>query len=70
MTLSQAETKSIAGCPIKRAEIGKRLSSFSWWMRLLCQRVANCEDEQAGRFFQDHFHATRLADESSLLALI
>lgn len=71
MIPSEAEIKSIAGCPIKRAEIRERLSSFSWWMRLLCQRVAvraNREDEQVGRFFQDRYHATRLADESSLLA--
>lgn len=71
MTPTDPEIKSIAGCPIKRAEIRKRLSSFSWWMRLLCQRVAtraNREDDQTGRFFQDRYHATRLADEPSLLA--
>lgn len=71
MTPTQPEINSIAGCPIKRAEIRKRLSSISWWMRLLCQRVAqraNHEDEETGRFFQDRFKATRLTDEASLLA--
>jgi len=70
MTPTQPEINSIAGCPIRRAEIRKRLSSFSWWMRLLCQRVAmraNREEEN-GRFFQDRYKATRLADEASLLA--
>ena len=68
---SEPEIKSIAGCPIKCQEIRERLSSFSWWMRLLCQRVAmraNHEEQESGRFFQDRFRATRLVDEASLLA--
>ena len=65
------QIRAIAGCPIRLAEIRKRLSSVSWWMRLLCQRVAtrsNAEDQQTGRFFQDRYKATRLLDEASLLA--
>jgi REP element-mobilizing transposase RayT len=57
--------------PIKRAEIRKRLSDISWWMRLLCQQVAtrsNQDDEETGRFFQDRFKAVKLVDEASLLA--
>ncbi|WP_231612689.1 transposase, partial [Novipirellula galeiformis] len=68
---TEAEIRSIAGCPVKCDEIRKRLSSISWWMRLLCQRVAmraNHEDEESGHFFQDRFHATRIVDEASLLA--
>ncbi|TWU41614.1 hypothetical protein Q31b_30650 [Novipirellula aureliae] len=68
---SEPELKSIAGCPIKCQEIRERLSSFSWWMRLLCQRVAmraNREEQESGRFFQDRYRATRLTDEASLLA--
>ena len=68
---TEAEIRSIAGCPVKCGEIRKRLSSISWWMRLLCQRVAmraNQEDEESGHFFQDRFHATRIVDEASLLA--
>ncbi|GAA5505647.1 hypothetical protein [Novipirellula caenicola] len=71
MPPTDSEIHSIAGCPIKCAEIRKRLSSISWWMRLLCQRIAmraNQEDEETGHFFQDRFHATRIADEASLLA--
>ena len=71
MPPTEAEIRSIASCPIKRAEIRKRLSDFSWWMRLLCQRVAqraNREEDETGRFFQDRYRATRLVDEASLLA--
>ncbi len=70
MQPTQPENNSIAGCPIKRTEIRQRLSSISWWMRLLCQRVAqraNHEENEVGRFFQDRYRATRLADEASLL---
>ncbi|MFG0262973.1 MAG: transposase [Novipirellula sp. JB048] len=68
---TEPEIESIAGCHDKCAEIRKRLSSISWWMRLLCQRVAmraNREDQESGHFFQARFHATRIADEASLLA--
>ena len=68
---SEPELKSISGCPIKRAEIRKRLSDISWWMRLLCQRVAtraNQDDGETGRFFQDRYKAVKLVDEASLLA--
>ncbi|MFG0262144.1 MAG: transposase, partial [Novipirellula sp. JB048] len=68
---TEAEIQSIAGCGDKCGEIRKRLSSISWWMRLLCQRVAmraNHEDEESGHFFQNRFHATRIVDEASLLA--
>ncbi|TWT52153.1 hypothetical protein [Allorhodopirellula solitaria] len=38
MAPTQPEIQSIAGCPIKWKENRKRLSSFGWWMWLLCQR--------------------------------
>ncbi|WDQ17188.1 hypothetical protein [Rhodopirellula sp. P2] len=68
---TKPEIRAIAGCPVKLAEIRQRLSSLSWWMRLLCQRVsmrANAEEDESGRFFQDRYKATRLVDEASLLA--
>jgi hypothetical protein len=68
---TEPEIKSIAGCPVKTKEIRERLSSISWWMRLLCQRIAmraNREDGENGRFWQDRYRATVLADEASLLA--
>ena len=45
-------------------------NQISWWMRLLCQRVAqraNREVEENGRFFQDRYRETRLVDEAQLL---
>jgi hypothetical protein len=68
---TEAEINLIANCPVKCQEMRKRLSSISWWMRLLCQRVAqraNHEEKERGRFFQDRFGATLLTDEASLLA--
>jgi len=71
MPPTESEINSIANCFIKCDEIRKRLASISWWIRLLCQRVAqraNHEEEENGRFFQDRYRATRLVDEASLLA--
>lgn len=68
---SEPELNSIRNCPVKLAEIRKRLCDVSWWMRLLNQRVAqraNKEDEAAGCFWQDRFRAIRIDDEESLLA--
>lgn len=68
---SQQEILAIANCSLRREEIRRRLSNISWWMRLLCQRIAmraNREEGETGRFFQDRFRATRLVDEASLLA--
>ncbi|WP_052329548.1 transposase [Rhodopirellula sp. SWK7] len=68
---TEPEIKSIAGCPVKCQEIRERLSSISWWMRLLCQRIAmraNREENETGRFWQDRYRATVLTDEASLLA--
>ncbi len=52
-------------------EIRSRLSDISWWMRLLCQRIArrcNAEDEMTGKFWESRFRAVRLLDEESVLA--
>lgn len=68
---TETELNTIRRCPVRLAEIRSRLSNISWWMRLLCQRVAmraNREDEENGRFFQDRYKAVRLLDEASLLA--
>lgn len=68
---SESELNSIRKCPIKLAEIRSRLSSISWWMRLLNQRIAqraNKEDRESGRFWQDRYRAIRLIDEEALLA--
>ncbi len=68
---SESELNMIRKCPVKLAEIRKRLSDISWWMRLLNQRVAqraNREEEESGRFWQDRYKAIRIVDEESLLA--
>jgi len=53
-------------------KIREQLSSVSWWMRLLCQKVAqkaNFEDGLSlGPFFKGRFHSTLINDEAHLLA--
>ncbi len=68
---TEAEINSIANDPAKLKEIRSRLSDISWWMRLLCQRVAqqaNREDGASGRFWESRYRAVRLLDEAAILA--
>ncbi len=68
---NESELDSIRNDPDRVAEIRSRLSDISWWMRLLCQRIAmraNAEDGELGKFWQNRFRAVRLLDEPSLLA--
>ncbi len=54
-------------------EIRSRLSDISWWMRLMCQYVAqraNRETGEQGKFWQDRFRAVRLLDDSAMLAAV
>ena len=51
---NEAELNSIRKDPQRLAEIRLRLSDISWWMRLLCQRIAtraNAEDDEPGKFW-------------------
>jgi REP element-mobilizing transposase RayT len=53
------------------AEIRRRLSDISWWMRLLSQNIgqrANREDKEVGKFWQARYRAVRLLDETAILA--
>jgi REP element-mobilizing transposase RayT len=57
--------------PEKMTELRGRLSSISWFMRLLCQRIArmaNDEDGQRGKFWSERFKAQPLLDEQAVLA--
>ena len=53
-------------------KLRQQLSSISWWMRLLCQKVAqraNFEDGiSMGHFFKGRFHSVVINDEPHLLA--
>ncbi|MFN5623826.1 MAG: transposase [Planctomyces sp.] len=55
----------------KLAAVRSRLSDVSWWMRLLCQNIAqraNREDGEVGKFWQARYRAVRLLDEIAILS--
>ena len=66
-----AELNSIRKDKKQLREIRTRLSHISWWVRLFSQKIAqraNLEEKETGKFFQARFKATRLIDETSILA--
>jgi hypothetical protein len=68
---SDEEIKMIVGQPERLAEVRRRLSDVSWWMRCTAENIArraNKEDECSGRFWEGRFKAQLLLDEASLLA--
>ncbi len=68
---TEPQLNSIRNDPVQVAEIRSRLSDISWWMRLMCQTIAqriNAEDEATGKVWESRFRAVRLLDESALLA--
>jgi REP element-mobilizing transposase RayT len=53
------------------AELRKRLSNLSWFMRCLCEKIAraaNHEDGSSGRFWAGRFKSVALLDEAAILA--
>ena len=68
---TEKELNAIRNCPEQLQEIRSRLSDISWWMRLICQRIAtraNKEEGAVGHFWEGRFSGTRILDEASLLA--
>lgn len=71
MEPSESELDTIRDNPAALRQIRTRLSDISWWMRILCQKIAmraNKDDKEVGKFFQSRFKAVRLLDEEALLA--
>lgn len=65
------ELNSIRNDRAKLKQIRSRLSDISWWMRLLCQKIAqraNAEDELTGKFWESRFRGVKILDEAGLLA--
>ena len=53
------------------AEVRRRLSDISWWMRCTAENIArrsNKEDRCSGRFWEGRYKAQLILDEASLLA--
>ena len=68
---TQAEIDHIRNDPVMLANIRQRLSDISWWMRIVCQKIAqmaNAEDGEVGKFWQSRYRAVRLLDETAVLA--
>lgn len=68
---TEHEVQTLAADTERVAEVRKRLSDISWFMRSLAEpiaRMANRQDECTGRFWEGRFKAQRLVDEASLLA--
>ncbi len=68
---TEPQLNAIRNNPAKLQEIRSRLSDISWWMRLMCQNIAqriNRDDDEKGKVWQNRYQAVRLLDEASLLA--
>ena len=67
------ELRMIIVDPANLAEIRARLSSVSWFMRCLCERIArmaNHEDLTRGCFWEGRYKCVLLADDSALVACL
>jgi len=70
---TEQELKELRANRRKLKEKRRRLSSISWFMRFLCERIAkesNKEDKCTGRFWEGRFKAQVLRDEAAILACL
>lgn len=68
---TENDVKTLCRDKERLAEVRKRLSDVSWFMRALAEpiaRMANKQDECTGRFWEGRFKAQRIVDEAGLLA--
>ncbi|MFM8401853.1 MAG: hypothetical protein ACKOAH_28840 [Pirellula sp.] len=71
ITPKETQIEALAKNEKRIAVLREQLSSISWWMRLLCQKIAqraNIEDGGSmGHFWKGRFHATVIEDSDHLL---
>ena len=68
---TQNEVETLCRNTERIAEIRRRLSDISWFMRALSEpiaRMANRQDDCTGRFWEGRFKAQPIVDEAGLLA--
>ncbi|MEM8672206.1 MAG: hypothetical protein AAGG48_32120, partial [Planctomycetota bacterium] len=68
---TENDVKTLSRDKERIAEIRRRLSDISWFMRALSEpiaRMANKQDECTGRFWEGRFKCQRIVDEAGLLA--
>ena len=68
---TENDVKTLVRDKDRLAEVRRRLSDISWFMRALAEpiaRMANKQDECTGRFWEGRFKAQRIVDEAGLLA--
>ena len=68
---AQPEINLIVNDPEGLAELRRRLSDLSWWMKCTAEHIArrsNREDEVTGHFWECRYKAQPLLDEAAVLA--
>ena len=71
MPPAEEEIRALTDCPLRIAELRRRLCSLSWFMGRLNEfiaRAANKEDQVKGRFWEARFKCQALLDEAVIAA--